>query len=424
VGNAIDWYDFAVFGAAAALVGEVLTSGGSTSMTMVFAVFGLAFLARPVGALLGAAWADRSGRRPPLVTSVVVMTVSTAGIGLLPPWTVAGSVVVVALVALRLVQGLATGMEVVVSIAYLVEHAPQGRRGLWGGAQMSTMAAGFAGGTAAVWCVTATLPPGAVTSWGWRVPFLLALPLGVAALWLRRRAVETPEFRAWRTVEPEPTRGRWAELRPHRGTVVQGFVLTSVLMSSFTLWFVHLPARLHESGVQRLPVALGGVVLGLLALSLSAVLCGHASDRWGRRPVLVTGLGVVALSWILGYPAALDGSATELVAGFVAVGVGLGGLVLQSTITDALPVPVRTTGLAVSVGVAAAVVGGTSPLVAQTLAGVAGWLVGGYALAWVAAGAAAAGPLTRSARLAAAPAAPLLGSGPAPGRAALTRRPG
>ncbi len=390
VGNAVEWYDFAVLGASAALIAQVLTPGGKGSVTAVFAVFGLSFVVRPLGALLGAAWADRSGRRPSLIATLLAMTLATAAIGLLPSWQAAGGIVVVALLGLRIVQGLATGAELVVSVAYLVEHAPPGRRGLWGGAQMATMAAGFAGGMAAVSVVSAILTPEAVTAWGWRIPFLIALPLGLVTLLLRSRAAESPEFGQIETAMTQAPTGRArTALTRHRPALVRGFILTAALMSSFTLWFVYLPAHLAQTNVLALHESLASATVGLVVLATSALLCGSASDRRGRRPLIGAGLTILFVSWAAAYPMVTQGFAVLLLA-HVAAGAGLGALVLQSTLAESFPPVLRTTGLAISFGLASALVGGTSPLVADALQRVDPALVQVYALAWVVAAAGAA----------------------------------
>jgi MFS transporter, MHS family, proline/betaine transporter len=392
-GNAVEWYDFAVLGASATLVADALTPGGSQGLTSVFAIFGLALLMRPVGALAGAAWADRAGRRLPLIVTVFGMSLATAGIAVLPTWATAGALTVVLLLVLRVVQGLSTGAELVVSVAYLVEHAPPGRRGAWGSLHMATIAVGFAAGSAAVATMSAALTPESLTTWGWRVPFAVALPLGYAVFRVRRRATETPAFhRMSRDVAVVTWRRPWVALAPERGKLLAGFLLTAAFMSSFTLWFVFLPAHLSERSDISLHVALVCAAVGLVVMAGSALACGHASDTWGRRPVIAAAVAITAITWVVGYPALADGPVWVLLAVDVTAGVGLGGFVLQSTLAELFPAPVRTAGIAVTFGLASALVGGTSPLTAELLARVSPALVSAYALVWLlaAAGATAA----------------------------------
>jgi len=380
VGNVVEWYDFAVFGATATLLADVLTAGGEGSLTSVFAVFALSFVVRPLGALVIGARADRTGRRGPLVTTLGLMTVATAAIGLLPPWAAIGTAATVALLVLRAVQGFSSGGELVVSVTYLVEHAPRQRRGLRGGLHLATMALGFAAGMGAVAVLQHALGPTTMADWGWRLPFLLAVPLGLVGLYLRWRTDETPDFRGQVT----ESRSRLAPLAEvvarHRDTVSGGFLLAAALASSFNLWFVYLPNRLVSDGRYDLQTVLSGALAGLVTLAASAVVCGHMSDRWGRRPVLLAGVSSLVVLWVVAPSRVADGSFVTLVVADVAMGAALGAFVLQSALADRLPARVRTSGMAVSFGLASALVGGTAPLVASLLTDTVP--VALYALVW------------------------------------------
>jgi MFS transporter, MHS family, proline/betaine transporter len=380
-GNVIEWYDFAVFGASATLLAAVLTAGGERGLTSVFAVFALSFVIRPLGAVLIGTRADRAGRRGPLVLTLLMMTLATAAIGLLPAWAAVGTAATVLLLLLRAVQGFSSGGELVVSITYLVEHAPHHRRGLRGGLHLATMALGFAAGMGAVAALQRGLGPAAMVEWGWRLPFLLALPLGAVALYLRWRTDETPDFRAQVTVAPRSRLAPLTEaIRGHRDTVAAGFVLTAALASSFNLWFVYLPSRLVSDGRYELPVVLTGALAGLVVMAVSAILCGHLSDRWGRRPLLLAGTTAVVALWLVAPQSVAEGSLAALVVADVAMGAALGAFVLQSALADRLPTRVRTSGMAASFGLASALVGGTAPLVASLLTDTAGVTL--YALVW------------------------------------------
>lgn len=383
VGNVIEWYDFAVFGASVTLLAAALTPGGESGLTGVFGVFALAFLVRPLGAVVIGAHADRIGRRGPLAATLLLMTAATAAVGLLPTWAVVGAAATALLLVLRALQGFSSGGELAVSISYLVEHAPKGRRGRSGGVHMATMALGFAAGMGTVAAIQRLLGGGTMAAWGWRLPFLLALPLGVVGVYLRWRTDETPAFRAL-----APSTGRWFDpvveaWNGHRATVVGGFLLAAALASSFNLWFVFLPSRLVREGVHDLVTVLGGALVGLVAMAASAVVWGQVSDRVGRRPVLLVGLGSVVGVWLLAYPWTADGSVATLVLAELAMGLALGAFVLQSALADRLPATVRTSGMAVSVGLATATVGGTAPLVASVLVSRAAVPLPAYALVWL-----------------------------------------
>ena len=169
--------------------------------------------------------------------------------------------------------------------------------------------------------------------------------------------------------------------------MVRSFLLAAALTCAVNLWFVYVPARLaYEHSVAAGP-ALAGAIVGLLTLSVSAVVCGHWSDVVGRRPVIAAGLATHLLLWTFGYPSVDDGVVPLVLLQAVA-GAGMGALVVQATISEAFPAPLRAAGIAVSLGLATAIVGGTAPMVAELLTGVGPGLVQVYAVLWLAAAAA------------------------------------
>jgi MHS family proline/betaine transporter-like MFS transporter len=380
VGNLVEWYDFAVFGASAVVLATVLVPAHGRALTGVFAVFALSFLLRPVGALVFARHADARGRRGALALTVAAMSLSTAAIGLLPGGGAAPAAVLAALVVLRATQGVTSGGELPVSVAFLLEHAPRRDRGYWGGVHLATMALGFALGAAAVALCRGLASPADHLAWAWRLPFLLAVPLGAIGLVLRLRAPETPGFRPWHGSRASARR----LLRRSGGVIAGGLALTAAQSSSYNLWFVYLPARYVAEGRYRLTVTLGAAIIGLAALAASAVAAGRLSDRVGRRPVLVVAVLATAATWLVG-PALATSGAVALVVVDVGAGVALGGFVIQSAVCDALPQAVRASGLAVSVSLGTAVVGGTAPLVASLLDDRGSWTVAAYALVLLAA---------------------------------------
>ena len=366
VANAVEWYDFAVYGAMASiLVVVVLPPGsGTTGLVAIFALFATSFLARPVGALYVGIRADRFGRRRALAAMILLMTGATAAIGLLLPWSAVGIAAPACLVFLRLVQGFSSGGEISTSISFLVESVPRGRWGWCGGWHTATVALGLASGIAAAGVVTAVVPVDDLETWGWRIPFLVALPLGLVGLYVRVRLDESPAFAA-ADVRGAPTlQGVW---RSHAGVVRTGFVLVAVLAGTVNMWFVYLPTHLVSQHSHRLPVALACAAAGLLAAAAAAPVLGSLSDRVGRRPIMAAATSTLCILVVPLFFLATQGTWITLLVADLLVGVALGGMVISAHLAECFPVTVRATGIGLTFGLATALVGGTAPLVGSIL---------------------------------------------------------
>ena len=234
----VEWYDFAVFGALAPVLATVLLppTAGEEAVASIFAVFATSFLARPIGALVAGIRADQRGRRRVLVAMLLLMAGATGAIGILPPWSAVGVVAPVSLVMLRLLQGFSSGGQLATSITFLTEFAPDRRRGWYGGWHTATVALGLGAGLSAGAMAASALSPAELEDWGWRVPFLVAVPLGVVALYIQLRLTESPAF-VRKSAEPVTTRHLSTTWRHHRSTVTAGFALVAVLSGGFNLWF-------------------------------------------------------------------------------------------------------------------------------------------------------------------------------------------
>ena len=387
-GNAVEWYDYAVYSASAATLAAVLTAGGSGGFVTVFAVFAAACLFRPLGSLVIGPRTDRFGRRTTFAAMIVLMAGATCAVGLLPPWSAIGVAAPVCLLALRGVQAFSAGGETGVSLAYVSEYSPAPRRGLNGGWYLSTIAVGLAAGIGATALLAAVLQPASFQTWGWRLPFLFALPLGTVGLYLRLRLDETPPFRAVPRHQPvRPT----VVLRDHRPAVGRGFLLACAYSAVFNVWFVFLPSYLSAGGHSTVARSLSGALVGLLTVVVTAPVLGRLSDRVGRRPLLIGACGTLLVAIVPLYLWVAQGSTQALVVGNVVVGVAVAAVVLPSFLADQFPVRVRATAIGLAFGIGSAVVGGTTPLVATVLSAhapsvavpgyVALWLVGGLVAA-------------------------------------------
>ncbi len=374
VGNAAEWYDFAIYGALATIIGTVYfpTGDPSATLTAAFAAYGTALLVRPFGALLFGRMADRRGRRTVLMVVILMMAGATSLVAVLPGYAVIGLFAPVILVLLRGVQGLAAGGELGVAAVFLLEHAPDSERGRVAAWHPATMGLGIGAGMA----VVATLNQvfGASSSWPqwWRIAFLLAVPLGVVALLLRRRITDTRQFlslRAGAVPLPPPLETLWRE---HRPSLVRGFCLLAAGSSAFNTFFIFMPNNLIIRHRVGLTPTLLVTALALCFAAAAAVLLGRLSDRIGRRPVAIASAAALMLlappmSWL-----ATSGSVLALLLAELAIAAAVAGVLSVAMVGELFPTPLRSTGFALSAGLATALIGGTAPLTAQLLVNVVG----------------------------------------------------
>lgn len=364
VGNLIEWYEFGVYGYFATVIAErfFTPDGGDAAQALVktYASFALAFFFRPVGAALFGRLGDRIGRRPVLVLVISLMTAATTLIGALPTHAQAGALAPWLLTFLRVVQGLSAGGEFGGAVSVMTEFAPPGRRGLYGSWQSFTVALGLLGGAGAAAVTATALTEEQLGAWGWRLPFLLALPLGLGALWLRLRLEETPAFRAERAPAAPPARAV-------AGAIALGAARIMGWAAAGYTFLVVLPSYLQSSLGASFRQALLATALANLGFAVSIVPAGLLSDRVGRRPVMLAGALLVTVSALpllnlLQDPAvsnAVKGAAVFAAGAVVGLMAGPGPALLS----EMFPTRVRYTGLGLAYALSNAVFSGCAGLV-------------------------------------------------------------
>ncbi|MFE9811620.1 MFS transporter [Streptomyces sp. NPDC005227] len=374
VGNFIEWYEFGVYGYFATIIAArfFTPEGGSEieGLAKTYASFALAFFFRPVGAALFGRLGDRVGRRPVLITVIVVMSAATTLIGVLPTYATVGALAPWLLTLLRVVQGLSAGGEFGGAVSVMTEFAPPGRRGLYGSWQSFTVALGLLGGAGVAALLATVLSEPQLDSWGWRLPFLLTLPLGLGALWLRLRLDETPSFRREHT-EREASADGPAPGQPPAREVAWSVALGAARVMGWAAagytFLVVLPSYLQSTLGASFRQALLATVVANLGFAATIVPAGLLSDRIGRRPVMLTGaLLVTALSVPLldllqdsGTSNTVKGLAV-LVAGAV---VGLMAGPGPAMLSEMFPTSVRYTGLGLAYALSNAVFSGCAGLI-------------------------------------------------------------
>ncbi|HEY9443073.1 MAG TPA: MFS transporter [Gemmatimonadales bacterium] len=365
VGNVLEWYDFALFGFFAREIGAHFfpATDPTASLLAAFGTFAAGFLMRPVGGALFGWVGDRFGRKQALIWSVLAMAFPSFFIGLLPGTETIGFAAPVLLLLFRLMQGLAVGGEYMASAVFLVEGSQPGRRGWmgsWGplGASAGTLLGSMAGAL-----VNRVLPPEAVMAYGWRIPFLAGLAVGLGGLAIRRHYVERVPHQA-------PAKSPLGEaFRQHWRTMLHLVVLIAGISVGFYTVFVYTATWLEQQiGVPaRTALEINSLAMAAHLFVLPAA--GWASDRLGRRPVLMFGSGAFAL---LAYPLMslmAQGQTGGLVLGWVALSLllAIAGGVMPATMAELAPWRVRCTVLSVAYNVGMALLGGTTPLVAAWL---------------------------------------------------------
>jgi MHS family proline/betaine transporter-like MFS transporter len=365
VGNVLEWYDFALFGFFAQQIGTHFFPAGdpTASLLAAFGTFAAGFLMRPVGGALFGWVGDRYGRKQALIWSVLAMAIPSFCIGVLPSAATIGLAAPILLLLFRLLQGIAVGGEYMASSVFLVEGAPPGRRGWMGSWGPLGAFAGTLLGSAAGAIINASMSAQAVMAYGWRIPFILGIAVGLGGLAIRRHYVERVPHQA-------PSKSPLGEaFRSHWGTMLHLVSLTAALSVGFYTTFVYAPTWLHQVVEVPARTALGVNTLAMGLALLIIPFAGIASDRLGRRAVLVVGAGALAL---LAYPL-MALMARGQMAGIIAGEIGLAALVavisgaMPATMAELAPWRVRCTVLSVAYNLGMALLGGTTPLVAAWL---------------------------------------------------------
>lgn len=363
-GNFVEWYDFTVYGVFAATIATLFFPEGDrfAALLSTFAVFGVAFLIRPVGALVIGSYGDRLGRRGTLSLVILLMSGATFLIGVAPTYAQVGVLAPLVLVFARLLQGFSAGGEFGGATSFMVEYAPEGKRGLYASWQATSQACALLVGLS-LGAALSTLPEEQFLAWGWRIPFLVALPLGLVGLYMRLRLEETPSFRAVlesREVESAPLR---ETLRSHGGDILKviGMILVYTVL---TYLFVFSPTYLQEARGLSRGQALGATAAGMVVYAVLCPFAALVSERVGRKPFLAGG---ALIGLLFAFPGFLlfQGSYPAVILAEVVFGLCLGlfGGAYASAFSELFPTRVRYSALSISYSVSVSVFGGTAPLI-------------------------------------------------------------
>ena len=372
LGGSLEFYDFVIYGFFAHSIAARFfpASDPLVSMLLTFSVLAIGYIIRPLGGIVLSSLGDRMGRRPVFVGSIVVVTLATICIGLLPDYSRWGIAAPIALIGLRVLQGFCVGGEMPGAITYAVEAAPR-RAGLAAGVIVCAVNTGVMLATIVNLVVQSALTPANAANYGWRMAFLVGGACGIVSYLLRRNLDESPEFRQMQgAVVKQPFR---ETLRHHRGAVVGGALSVAVMAGFNGVLYGHMPAYLIETLRYAPREAALAQNAYLLVSSAGLLAAGWAGDFVPRRYLLrLSCVLLAALAWP--FYTALAAHSVNIVVLFVlaALVFSLASGTWASVLADLFPVQVRFSGIALAYNVSVVVFSGFAPLLCATFVRVSG----------------------------------------------------
>ncbi len=364
IGNVLEWYDFAIYGYFAISIGRNFFPSGDpvAQVLAAFSVFAVGYIMRPLGGLLTGVIGDRYGRRTALSVSVAAMAAPTFLVGALPNYEAIGVAAPILLTLLRMIQGLSVGGECTTSFTFLVENAPPGRAGLTGAIAMSGANIGLFAGSAAGALMASLLPAETLHDWGWRVPFLAGLLVGVAGYVLRRHMQEMKPPAHCRTPLAEAFRAHKRLLLRIAGLAAFGTVSFYVMFLYVVSWLQLVDGIAPEQALDINTLSMAAIIPAMIA-------AGWLSDRIGRKPPLIAAhvagfFGAAPLLWLMHHPAPVLIMLGQL--GFAAV-LAPALAAQPALLVESTPPAVRCTVIALGFNITAGILGGLAPLAATWL---------------------------------------------------------
>jgi len=366
IGNALEWFDFIVFGLFAGVIGELFfpPSDPTAELVRAYGLFAVAYLFRPIGGLVFGVWSDRIGRKRALISIVLMMAVGAGLIGIMPTYQTIGAAAPIGLVVARVIQGFSAGGEYSTSTALLTEFAPPGRRGYYAAFQHVAQFSAFVIGASFFFGLKTFLSPDAFVGWGWRVPFLAGIVIGPVGVYLRSAIDETPEFKAFlekRAGRPNTPLRDVLRRYPRSLFALLLYVAGGTAFTYIMNIFLPTYAE-HNLSLSAVDATLGLLVVNVVA-AIAIPYAGGLSDAYGRRPVMTPALilfiivSLFVASHVIREPsnvALWTLQATSLIMIFVT---GPGNALTMET----FPVQMRSTGAAIVYNIAVALFGGASP---------------------------------------------------------------
>ncbi|MGV9947023.1 MFS transporter [Rhodococcus aetherivorans] len=371
VGNVVEWFDLTIYATFAVYFSPLFfpTEDPTAALLSTFAVFAVGFFVRPLGGWLLGAYADRQGRKRALTLTIILMAVPTLAIGISPTYESIGLLAPAILVLARMVQGFAAGGESGGAMAYLYEIAPPNRRGLYTSLWYTTVVAGIVMATLLGFILSKALPADDLSSWGWRIPFLIGGAAGLVGLWVRSAMTETLETESAAEAGAHRT-GLVALFADYPRETLRIFLLMAGSATAFYTFVSYMPTHLIKNIKLGADATFGVHTLALVVFMVLLPLFGHLSDRYGRRTFgLIFALGgaiaivplSLALSTVWWQTLLTDLAFLALTACMFSV--------LAAVMTEQFPSRMRAMGVGAPYNLATAIFGGTAPFLLTWLSG-------------------------------------------------------
>lgn len=374
IGNATEWFDYGIYSYGLTYISAALFPGSTAQATLfALATFAISFLVRPLGGLFWGPLGDRLGRKHVLALTIIIMSVATLLVGVLPSYASIGMWAPVSLIALRMIQGFSTGGEYGGAATFMAEYAPDHRRGFCGSFLEFGTLAGFSLGAFLMLGCSVLLGNDAMHAWGWRLPFLVAAPLGLIGLYLRSKMEDTPVFReAAAAAQREEQAGvplRELFTRFWKPLVLLGGLVVALNVVNYVL-LAYMPTFMKKELGMSDNLSLLLPLIGMLSMMVLLPFAGALSDRIGRKKVWWLSLAGIFVAAVPMFSLMSHGIAGALI-GLAVLGVlYVPQLASISAMFPAMfPTQARYAGMAIAYNVSTSIFGGTAPMVTD-------WLIG------------------------------------------------
>ncbi|QIQ20615.1 glycine betaine/L-proline transporter ProP [Zophobihabitans entericus] len=377
LGNAMEWFDFGIYGFVAITLGHVFFPGASGGLQVIatLATFAVAFLARPLGGLFFGRLGDKYGRHKVLSVTIIIMAVSTFCIGLIPSYQSIGFLAPLLLIIARIAQGFSTGGEYCGALIFVAEYSPDRKRGFMGSWLDFGSIAGFLCGAGFVSLLSVMLTSEQMVDWGWRIPFLFAGPLGLLGFYLRHQLDETPTFQQHldnqsnnedNSDDFEPAKVPLKELfTTYWRSILKCLGLVIVMNVTYYTLLTYMPNYLSYNLNYSQDHGVLLIIVIMISMLFMQPIIGILSDKFGRRPIIITGCIGLFLLAVPCFYLITTGSVVNIFIGLFILAIFLNLFTgsMGSTLPALFPTNVRYSALAVSFNIAVSFFCGTTPLI-------------------------------------------------------------